>query len=301
MAPSSPANGVPGGRNRLVIPPPPSPFDRPQADQRDVDVAVAFGVRHPEVFAGVWVDGPRIHVGLTELEPYADELRALMAGPDDVQIDLAKYTAAELSTIQQQIIERVRGIPGVFQGIGIQHQKLALQLSAAGAAVARELHEEFGELLSVHVGHRAYPPDGLDVPAPPAPVATRSFPGLVIIAQLDKDRIRSGAGWSGEVELRNDGPALIDFETDQPVIGSVIDASGRVVGAFSGVIAGTGIRVNLPPGTSQKIRFLGGTGGGTGERYSTPPGDFSAVVVIPVHDDESGGQLVSTPTDLRVS
>jgi hypothetical protein len=118
---------------------------------------------------------------------------------------------------------------------------------------------------------------------------------------LNKDRVRSGAGWSGEVELRNNGTDVIAFDTDQPVIGSVIDAGGRVVGSFSGPIAGTGWRIRLTPGASQKIRFLGGTGGGSGERYSTSPGEYSAVVVVPVHDDKHGGQLVSAPTDLRVT
>jgi hypothetical protein len=301
MAPSSPDNRVPGGRPRLVIPPPPGPFDHAQPDQRDVDVAVAFGVRHAEVFGGVWVEGRRIHVGLTQLDPYAAELRAVMAAPDDVEIELAQHTVAELRAIQDQIAARVRAIPGVLQGIGLQRQRLALSLSAAGAAVARELHEEFGELLTISVGNRAYPPDGNEVPASSAPVATRRFPGLLVTAHLEKNRIRSGAGWSGEVELRNDGTALIAFETDQPVIGSVIDASGNVVGSFSGVIAGTGWRIQLSPGDAQRIRFLGGTGGGSGERYSTEPGEYSAVVVIPVHDDEPGGQLVSTPTDLRIT
>jgi hypothetical protein len=284
-----------------LIPPPPGPVDHAQPDQRDLDVAVAFGVRHADVFGGIWVDGARIRVGLTRLQPYADDLRALMASPENLEIDSARYTVAELKAVQEQIIARVRAIPGVFEGVGLEHQKLSLSLSAAGAAVARELHEEFGELLDIRVGNRAFPPDGVDVPAPAAPVATRSFPGLVITAHLKKDRVRSGAGWSGEVELRNSGTEIIAFDTDQPVIGSVIDEGGRVVGSLSGVIAGTGWRISLTPGASQKIRFVGGTGGGSGERYSTSPGEYSAVVVVPVRDDVPGGHLVSAPADLHIT
>jgi hypothetical protein len=214
--------------------------------------------------------------------------------------DPPQRTVAELSAVQQQIMERVRAIPDVFQGIGVVDKGIHLQLNAAGAAVAGELHEEFGDLLLIEVGGRPFPPDGADPPSLPAPVATRDFAGLVITAGLEKQRVRAGANWSGEVELRNDGPDLIAFETDQPVIGSVIDASGRVAGSFNGVIAGTGLVIRLYPGEARAIRFVGGTAGGSGERYATAPGEYSAIVVIPVHDDHPGGQLVSAPTDLRV-
>lgn len=281
----------------LRIPPPPREPSGPPHE--DVETSHRYGETHPDVFGGMRVDGDRLRVGLTVLEPYADELRVQLQHPEAVDIVPVAYTERQLGALQEEVMHRARAA-GVFQGCSRRFQRVHVQLRADGVQHARELHDAFGDRLAITVGRRRYPPTG-DVDKPrAAPASTTRIPGLTIRAVLDATEVPSGAFYEGHVVLRNTGTGTISVDSDQPLAASLVDLRGHVAGVDTRPVAGTGARFDLPPGHERRIRFTGGTAGSAGH-YATPPGDYEVVVTVPLYGPEVRGQVVSPGVPLRVT
>jgi hypothetical protein len=271
----------------------------PSPDVRDVETVLAFGEAQPEVFGGLYVDGPRMHVGLTDLS-HAGALRAQLVEPALMDVERVAYSQAELQHVQEEISRLVRELPNRLESLGVGYQQVSLNLRADGMEFAHAVSRRFGDRVRVRVGGRPYPPDGLPLPAPKPPQATRTITGLSVTVHPARDYVRSGAGFSGTVRLTNVGDEIITLDTDQPLSGFLLDSNGSVAGKATGWTAGTGLGVGLEPGGSQEITFYGGTAATSGDRYSTAPGEYAVVVVVPVYDGAPGGQILSEPAAIRV-
>jgi hypothetical protein len=114
-----------------------------------------------------------------------------------------------------------------------------------------------------------------------APTSTPA--GYSSVLQLRSRVIKVGADLQGHVTFHNPSTTQsVAVFTDQP-IEVVITKLGtrRVVGVFTGAIAGTGYLPSLAPGKSDNVDIVGGTGrcdGGIGS--ALPAGRYDAVAEV---------------------
>ena len=167
-----------------------------------------------------------------------------------------------------------------LEGVGQCGNGLVVMLGPGSEALARRVHARFGswvERISVGLttwnGHPGRSPRCGSLP-------TSSAPPLGYSATLDltPPRVRSGQNLEGTVVFRNRGASAVRVDSVQPVE-IVITRPGtrRVVGVYSGGIAGTGYAPLLGPGQSRAVRIVGGTArcdGGLGS--ALPPGRYDA-------------------------
>jgi hypothetical protein len=123
--------------------------------------------------------------------------------------------------------------------------------------------------------------------------------GYSATLDLRSTTIKSGANLKGVVELKDVGDVDVRVDTDQP-IEVVLTKPGtrRVVGVYSGVIAGTGYAPLLTPGKSQSVGIVGGTArcdGGIGS--ALPRGHYNALAEVSgIGVDGNGGSGHAPPT-----
>lgn len=271
--------------------------------QADLDAALAYGESHPEVFGGVWWNGPRLQVGLTVPRPHERAILAVVEHPAEVDVALVRWTLEQLADVRADVERRLEQSPGRWQGIGDEGQQITVALRADGEALAAELLEAHGEALELTIGGRRYPAEARSArrQAPPGPVATAHRPDLELCAVCDQAEIGTGHDFTGQLTVHNTSDIAVQVVTEQPLLATLLSADGRSAGAFTGFLAGTGLTFELPAGHSTKIAFIGGTAGGP--RYATPPGTYDLVVAMPLDEPDltmHRSQLLSTPIHLTV-
>lgn len=263
-----------------------------------------FGAAHPTVFGGIWLQDDRLHVGLTALDPYAAALRAALPESAAVDIDLVPYTLMELAEVRRAVEalwqQSATPADSPLRGVGSRRQQISVSLRSDAVDVARDLHQRFGDRVAIRVGAKPYPPAATPPPVRAAPRSTRHFPGLETHMAPDNEQVRPGAVVRGTASLRNTGAEAVTFDSGRPLTALLLDPAGQVAGVHSGPTAGVGIHVDLAPGETQHIPFVGGTDSVTAHHYTTPPGTYSLVAVIPVHDDHGHGQIVTASVALHV-
>ncbi|HEU0103860.1 MAG TPA: hypothetical protein VFR07_16180 [Mycobacteriales bacterium] len=257
------------------------------------DAARAYGSAHPEVFGGLWWQGPRLQVAFTSLQPYEQELQAELGHPGDVDVVLARWTLSRLGQVRAAVERRLEQSPALWQSIGEGVQRVTVDLRADAVALAAELLKEHGEVLELTVGGRPYPPDpdAASSQAPPGPVATAARPDLQLRASCEQPFAVSGHGFRGQLVVRNTGSTAVQLHSEQPLLAVLLSADGRRAGSYTGLVSGTGLVLDLPPGGSASIAFLGGTAGGP--RYATPPGRYDLVVVLPLYDEFAADEVAA--------
>ncbi len=119
------------------------------------------------------------------------------------------------------------------------------------------------------------------------------FPFLEISFRLDEDELEIGRSTQGHVHLTNTGDIRIEFQSDQPIVASILDPSTMErVGGYSGWIAGTGLMIRLDPCKAAAITVLVGTATRTNDEVSVlPPGKYLVKVDVPLYElrpDEEG-------------
>lgn len=133
-----------------------------------------------------------------------------------------------------------------------------------------------------------------------------TVPGLRARPALESPAVRAGEFLRGAVELGNDGPYEVLFETAQPVKGHLLHPDGTLAGRTSGGARGTGLRIRLAPGRAAEVRFLAGTDSrDPADGATLPPGEYLLVVVLPVHELNGerlhDGRIVTPPVPITVS
>ena len=163
------------------------------------------------------------------------------------------------------------------------HGLLFLMLTPGSEAMARRVRARFGPSVQIMVGFALW--DGVDgrsetCPAVPSDAAPQ--PGIAATLELDTTTVTSGANFEGKVVFRNVGTTSVRVVTVEPIdVDLVRPGQHKVVGTYSGAVAGVGYSSVLAPGQTQAINIVGGTArcdGGTGS--ATPPGRYEAVGLV---------------------
>lgn len=93
---------------------------------------------------------------------------------------------------------------------------------------------------------------------------------LDAVLTLSAPTLHVGEDGTGLVQLHNKGPTIVEFETEQPIVGELLDStSGKAVGFYSGFIAGVGKTCRLLPNADVALSVLFGT---VGKRNRRRPG-----------------------------
>ncbi len=161
---------------------------------------------------------------------------------------------------------------------------LVVMLTPGSEALAQKVRADFGPSVQIMVGWtvwNGHPGRSATCGILAAPTATPA--GYSSVLQLRSRVIKIGANLTGHVAFRDTSTTRsVRVLTESP-IEVVITNPGtrRVVGIFTGAIAGTAAAPMLLPGQSQNVAVVGGTGrcdGGIGS--ALPPGRYDAVAEV---------------------
>ncbi len=110
--------------------------------------------------------------------------------------------------------------------------------------------------------------------------------------------VRSGHSVKASVQVTSMAPAGGELHTNGHLSTVVIDAGGRVVGAYVGVQHMPLVRFRLPPAEPVEVPLLIGTASLAPELgYSVPPGEWRLWVELPL---KGSGGLCSKPLPIVV-
>lgn len=269
---------------------------------RDADVVRHYGETHPGVVVGLRIDrGPPVElVVLLWDDPaghHAQELRGLVSKPERLQVEAAQWSAESLEEVRSEIHSMAMGSQGIFKGWGPGFGVVTARLRADQEALAAELHDRYGGMVSLTLGTFPYPMDRplTWVERLGRPASLRSeevtIPGLQARIELVAPTIRAGADSFARLVLANVGDSPIELRTDQPLRAHMSDPDTReAVGGFTGNIAGTGRMVCLAPGEQTEIQVWIGTASLRRDLgYALPPGGYTLLVHLPVYQQDQRG------------
>lgn len=256
-------------------------------DRRRVET---YGAEHPDVFAGVRVDGDpaRLVAGFTgDFGAHAARLRELVAHADRLDVVETPASQAQLGRIRSALQEELgvgpnkplRGLSGPGGGAFRVH----VDLAAYAKDDAQRLLERYGDAVEVRVGAFQYP---LDLDVRPTPPIASQEPLLneseVEVRGVQPLAVRSGYDLHSELLVTNRGSAPLVIENSGTQFARVVNpTTGQVVGGFAGhhisplarFAASPGATVTVPliVGTASYVRSLG---------YAVPPGEWAVEVVL---------------------
>ncbi len=171
-----------------------------------------------------------------------------------------------------------------FQGIGQCGNGLVeLDLTAGSEGTAARVRARFGPQVQIMVGLTVW--NGRPGRSPRCgtlPRATRTPGGYSATLELHSRRIEVGGNLRGKVVLRDTSARNVRVITGSPIeVVITRRGTGRVVGVYSGGIAGVGFGPLLKPGQPANVDIVGGTArcdGGIGS--ALPPGRYDAVAEV---------------------
>jgi hypothetical protein len=261
--------------------------------QGDLELVTRYGQEHPGTWAGVWFDNePTVYIVAAftgDVAQHDAALRPRLRHPGRLVIQSRPHSLSDLRqvrheierTLRQQAAETGRQIlTSIGQGKAVIH----VALRADQENVASELAARYGSAVELWVGAFRFPDRRRSSPRPPAGPAPQeqAFEGLEMSVEVDQRVLEVGDDGHGRLVLRNSSPERIGpLDCGQPLVGSLLDASHKAVGGFTGWIAGTGLTVDLAPGRSAGIKVIFGTASTREELgYALPPGRYWLKVQI---------------------
>lgn len=268
--------------------------------QADCDIARAYGEAHLDSWVGMGFENePTVRIVALftgDVAPYDRELRHLVAHPDHLALRSCPYTHAQLQATRAEIDEMgaeraaETGRP-VMVGIGEGLGAIQVRLRADQENFAAELEERYGAMIEVQVGAFSFPERRrLHRSKPPRALEDAGIDGLELRLEVDQVLLEAGDDSHGRVVFHNAGDRRIGpLHGSQPLVGALIDDTGAVVGGYSGRIAGTGLTLDLSPGTTTTVRFVFGTASFRENLgYVLPPGEYRLQVGFPFHHEIAG-------------
>ena len=224
----------------------------------------------------------------------------------DLPTCLSPITGATLpDTKVATDVAAVKAMAGIdLQGIGpCPSGRVVLALTPGNEALAQRIRARFGSAVLITVGLTMW--NGRPGRSPrcgPLPTSSSLPRGLTLSLRLSSKTVRSGDPLDGTLALAYSGASSFEMDTGQPIEAVVVlPGTHRVVGVYSGGIAGTGYAVRLDPGQSYHVTVIGGTArcdGGIGS--ALPAGKYQ---VLTVAMDETGRppRYLAPPVSLTVT
>ncbi len=235
----------------------------------------------PEVFGGIRVDGEVVVVALTsDLEEHLRGLQASVEHPELVRVERATYPLAKLEAALRAIRHRLDGDPRHPERGGGPGM---IRLKAPFAALAAELHAEYGDALKITVGHKPFPPDKIGYRQPaPVPSPTVMIPGLELTVTVDAATVLAGGELRGWVVFANRGSQRVQGTTGI-ITGGVRRADDAfLAGTYAGSVAFIAQTVSLEPGESEELRLIVGTDSCLPDTsYVVPSGRYEVIAAVP--------------------
>lgn len=193
-------------------------------------------------------------------------------------------------------------VDGVFYSVGTGLHTVDVDLFPGHEQLAGELEQRFGDAVSIRMGTTRYcGGPGRSGRCADAQGATTLPPGLNLTLILEHSAVaRSEAAARGSLKLRYDGPGTYEVDTGQPIVAHVVNRGTRtVIGAFTGVIGGTGLSARLASAHEMRIDVLIGIArcdGGIGS--ALPPGTYA--VRAPLGPDGGPPEYLAPETTLTI-
>jgi hypothetical protein len=191
-----------------------------------------------------------------------------------------------------------------LQSLGTCPQGIVLlALTPGSEALARRIQARYGPAVKISVGLTDW--DGKPGRSPrcgPLPPTTAVPPGLAVSLRLTSRTVRSGSNFAGSVVVRNKGTGSFEMDTGQPMQAVVVrTGTRRVVGVYSGGIAGTGYGPRIEPGHSYRVNVFGGTARCDGGYGSALPAGRYQVVTLVMDESGKAPRFATPPVSLTVT
>jgi hypothetical protein len=250
--------------------------------------------------AGVGIAGGRATAATSSSYPPIARTVPAAQQPCAFATAIPPVPAGQIQAIEKEVASLAGNL---LIGVGqCAHGLLVVMLTPGSEALAQKVRADFGPSVQIMVGWtvwNGHPGRSATCGTLAAPTATPADYSSVL--QLRSRVIKIGAELTGHVAFRDTSATQsVRVLTESP-IEVVITKAGtrRVVGVFTGAIAGTAAAPLLVPGQSRNVTVVGGTGrcdGGIGS--ALPPGRYDAVAEVSGvaidGQDGPGGQLPPT-------
>jgi hypothetical protein len=165
---------------------------------------------------------------------------------------------AELDRIRPDVESM---IGNAFYGIGTGEHTIDMELFPGHEELAATLEHRFGDAVTIRIGTTRYcGGPGRSARCADAAGATTLPPGLHLALTLDHDALHgTEAAGDATLHVRFDGPGTFTLDGGQPIIAKLVTPGTRiVVGAFTGVVGGTGFSLALAAGQGRDIDVIVG-------------------------------------------
>ena len=253
----------------------------------DFELITGYGQEHPETWAGAWFDNEpavRIVAAFTgDVARHDAALRPRLRHPGRLVVESRQHSLSGLRRVRQEI-ERTLGQRATQAGrpiltsIGEGKAVICVALRADQENLAGELAARYGSAVELRVGAFCFPDrrhGHLRPPVRPA-LEERTFEGLEMSVEAGQRILQAGDDGHARLALRNNSSERIGpLASGQPLAGLLLNASLEAVGGYSGMIAGTGLIIDLAPGRSASIPVIYGTASTREDLgYAVPPGTY---------------------------
>jgi len=237
----------------------------------DFELIVRYGEEHPGAWAGGWFDNDptvRIVAAFTgDVAQHDVALRPQLRYPDRLVVERGQHSLSSLRRVREEIeraLEQRATETGhqILTSIGEGKGVVRVGLRADQENLASELAARYGSAVELRVGAFTFPRRRLShVRAPVRPALEEwTFEGLEISVEVDQQVVEVGDDGHGRLVLSNSGSERIGpLGSGQPLAGFLLNASLEAVGGYGGMIAGTGLIIDLAPGRSASIPVIYGT------------------------------------------
>jgi hypothetical protein len=195
-----------------------------------------------------------------------------------------------LARIRASIADRFAAAPGrPLESIGVGRNAVVVRLKPNAVPIAEELSRDFGSMVEITVGFKAFPEGTYRVSLPPALQAHGSLPTIRATCELDAARLHGGDAVTGKVAMQNIGYSDIEVSASANAGWLCRPGTLQVVGGYSGLIADAGHEFHISPGGSETLNFVAGSAScEPGAGYVVEPGRYE--VIVPVDLAVGGGQ-----------
>jgi hypothetical protein len=188
------------------------------------------------------------------------------------------------SAIEARFIsQRKNPLASIGDGDGV----VVIRLNPDAVPIAEELKREFGDMVSITVGFKPFPPaDAHPAPLPlePSEAGERQL-GLHVTCELADTRIPRGGSVTGQLVMLNRGSATARFSVSASVGCLCVPGTLDVVGGYSGAIAGVERVIELEAGGVTSLNFIVGTAScEANDQYAVGSGTYEVVVPLSVGD-----------------